>query len=257
MLEIRDLTFGYNKNKPVLNHLSLELPEGKIGVLLGKNGAGKSTLFRCLLGLTKCSGSIVFEGKDLAKMKRIDRAKTIAYVPQQIHFGDLTVYDCVMVARLAHFGLAAGSEDRRVVDQVLLDMGLYDLRNENVSRLSGGERQKVAIARALAQEAKLLVFDEPTGNLDVSNEQLFYRLIKDVAAKRNLTILVAVHNLQFALSIGDVYYMMIDGKVRYSGDAGVVNADTIRDVYGIQAKIIKINGINHVIYGGISHEQNT
>ena len=105
-------------------------------------------------------------------MKRRERALRIAYVPQHIHFGDLTVLDSVLLGRVSRFGMKAGREDYEAVEQILSDMHLLDFANRSAEALSGGEKQKIAIARARAQEPKLMVFDEPTGNLDIANEQL-------------------------------------------------------------------------------------
>ena len=154
MLEIKNLRFRYSRRGPVvLDGVDLELKDGEIGILLGKNGSGKTTLFKTILGIQKPeSGSIRFDGEDLLKMNRRERAKRIAYVPQSIHFGALSVFDTVLMGRVAYFGYKAGKEDEEAVWQILHDMRLEDYAARNVEQLSGGERQKIAIARALAQE---------------------------------------------------------------------------------------------------------
>ena len=173
MLEIERLRFRYSRHGPmVLDGVDLELNDGEIGILLGKNGSGKTTLFQTILGIRKPeSGLIRFDGEDLLKMNRWERARRIAYVPQSIQFGALSVFDTVLMGRISYFGYKAGKEDEEVVWQILRDMRLADYAARNVEQLSGGERQKIAIARALAQEPRLLVFDEPTGNLDIANER--------------------------------------------------------------------------------------
>ena len=120
MLKIDDLRFRYSKNgAPVLNGASLELKQGEIGILLGKNGSGKTTLFRNILGIEKPkSGTISFDGESLQKLSRRERARRIAYVPQHIHFGDLTVLDSVLMGRVSYFGMKAGPEDYAAVEKI-------------------------------------------------------------------------------------------------------------------------------------------
>lgn len=180
MLTVEHLTYRYSRHgAPVLRGVDLTLESGEIGILLGCNGSGKTTLFKNLLGIcTPDSGSIRFDGQELTALSRRRRAQYIAYVPQDIRFGELTVFDSVLLGRLSRFGLQAEPADRAAAARVLADMGLAPLAARSVAELSGGERQKVAIARALAQEPRLLVLDEPTGNLDVSNEHLLMREAK-------------------------------------------------------------------------------
>ena len=161
MLEIRDLRFRYSRRGPlVLDGVNLTLRAGEIGILLGRNGSGKTTLFKNILGIqTPESGSLRFDGVDLQRMNRRERARRIAYVPQSIHFGALSVYDTVLMGRVSYFGYKAGSGDCATVEAILRDMKLEDYAARNVEQLSGGERQKIAIARALAQEPRLLIFD--------------------------------------------------------------------------------------------------
>lgn len=188
MLKCENLSFRYNKGgKNVLNSASLELGQGEIGIVLGKNGSGKTTLFKNILGIAAPeSGSISFEHENLLNMSRRERARKIAYVPQDIQFGALTVFDSILMGRVAYFGLKASHEDYEAVEKIVTDMGLSDYAGRNVDELSGGERQKIAIARAMAQEPKLMVFDEPTGNLDIANEELILKEAKDWPRKKRL-----------------------------------------------------------------------
>ena len=166
MLKVENLHFRYSRTgDPVLHGTSLELKQGEIGILLGKNGSGKTTLFKNILGIEKPkSGALQFNGENLLKMKRRERSRRIAYVPQDIHFGALSVFDSILMGRVSYFGLKASHDDYLAVEKIIEDMGLTDFAHRNVDELSGGERQKIAIARAMAQEPKLMVFDEPTGN---------------------------------------------------------------------------------------------
>ena len=252
MLEIRDLHFRYGKRSPlVLDGVDLTLRGGEIGVLLGKNGSGKTTLFKNVLGIQKPeSGFIRFDGEDLLKMSRRERARRVAYVPQSIHFGALSVFDTVLMGRVSFFGVKAGAEDEEAVRRILREMRLEELAPRNVEQLSGGERQKIAIARALAQEPRLLVFDEPTGSLDIANEQLILSEARRMAREKGIGILTSLHDFDQALELGDRFFFMKDGRIRREGGPEAVTEDAIREIFDAEVRIVEIEGRKIVINGG-------
>lgn len=251
MLKCEDIRFRYGRTGPlVLNGASLELKAGEIGILLGKNGAGKTTLFKNILGIQKPSGGCVtFDGENLLKLPRRERARRIAYVPQDIQFGELSVFDSVLMGRVSYFGLKAGPEDYKAVEKILEDMGLTAYADRNVDALSGGERQKIAIARAMAQEPKLMVFDEPTGNLDIANEHLILTEAKKLTREKGIAVLSSLHDLNQALNFGDRFFFLKDGVVKYTGGKEVFQEETIEDVFGLQVRIVEIEN-QKVILGG-------
>ena len=243
MLKIENLHYSYTGKTEVLRGADLELSEGQVGILLGKNGSGKTTLFRALLGLVKPQkGTILFEGESLLKLGRVQRAKRIAYVPQDIQFGDLTVFDSVLMGRISYFGLQASKEDYEAVEKLLVDMDLLELAHRNVTELSGGEKQKIAIARAMAQQPRLMVFDEPTGNLDIANEQLIIREAKKLAKEKNIAVLSSLHDLNQALALGDRFFFMKDGVVKYSGGREIFTPEVIKDVFGADVELLEKDG---------------
>ena len=244
MLNVENLNFRYNKfSRPVLNGASLELKAGEIGILLGKNGSGKTTLFKNILGIHKPGGgSIQFDGENLLKMSRKERARRIAYVPQDIQFGALTVFDSILLGRVSYFGVKSADADYKAVEKILMDMHLEEYAFRNVDELSGGERQKIAIARAMAQEPRLMVFDEPTGNLDIANEQLIMEEAKKLAKEKNIGILSSLHDLNQALSFGDKFFFLKNGVVKYAGGREIVREDVIRDIFDIDVCIHNIDG---------------
>lgn len=251
MLRVDKLTFSYGRRSaPVLSGVSIELREGEIGIVLGKNGSGKTTLFKTLLGIcAPLGGSACLDGADLLRMSNRERAALIAYVPQDIRFGSLSVFDSVLMGRVSRFGLKAGKEDYAVVEKVLADMGLLPYASRNVELLSGGERQKAAVARALAQEPKLLILDEPTGNLDIANEQLIINEAKRLARERNISVLSSLHDLNQAMSFGDRFFFLKDGVVKYSGHTEQFTEETINDVYESNIRIIE-HEKEKIILGG-------
>jgi len=253
MLDIKNLSFRYGKRSPlILDGLNLTLKDGQTGVLLGKNGSGKTTLFKTILGFEKQeAGQIIFNGKNLDRLSRRERAEQIAYVPQDVQPGDLSVFDTVLLGRLPYFGLKASKPDEEITADILKEMGLYEFATRSTLELSGGERQKVAIARALVQEPRLLVFDEPTGNLDIANEQLILKEILRVVKKKGIGVLTSLHDLNQALSIGDVFFFIKDGKIVSAGDRSTVTEELIKDVYDAEVAIIDHKGEKIIINGGL------
>ena len=243
MLNIENLHFSYGGSTDVLRGADLELSQGEVGILLGKNGSGKTTLFKSLLGLVKPQkGSITFQGENLLKLNRLQRARRIGYVPQDIQFGALTVFDSVLMGRISYFGIRAGKEDYEAVEKLLADMGLLELAHRNVEELSGGERQKIAIARAMAQEPQMMVFDEPTGNLDIANEQLIIREAKKLAKEKNIAILASLHDLNQALALGDKFFFLKDGIVKYAGGREVFTPEVIKDIFDANVELLEKDG---------------
>ena len=244
MLKVDRLSFRYGKrSNPVLNGANLELEQGQIGILLGKNGSGKTTLFKTILGIhTPGQGDVCFNGENILKMSRRERAARIAYVPQDIQFGALTVFDSILMGRISHFGLKASHEDYVAVEKILADMGLSGYAHRNVDQLSGGERQKIAIARAMAQEPKLMVFDEPTGNLDIANEHLIMVEAKRLAREKGISILSSLHDLNQALYFGDKFFFLKEGVVKYAGGPEIVTEAVIKDIFDIDVRICQIDG---------------
>ena len=251
MLTIQGLSYRYGRRgTPVLNGVDLTLARGEIGILLGRNGSGKTTLFKNILGLcTPGSGSIRLDGQEMTSLSPRRRARYIAYVPQDIRFGELTVFDSVLLGRLSRFGLQAGAADRAAAAQVLEELGLSALSGRNVTELSGGERQKVAIARALVQEPQLLVLDEPTGNLDIANEQLLMRLAKKAAQERHIAVLSSLHDLNQALALGDRCFFLKDGVITCTVPRDGVTSGILRDALGGDLRLVEVEGERIVLHG--------
>lgn len=256
MIQVKNLSTRYARNAPeVLHDVSFGLGEGEIGILLGPNGSGKSTLIQCLLGqMKRAEGEILIGGKPVMEMRTSDRARLLAYVPQTPSFAPSTVYDAVMLGRLPYFAFAPTKEDQDIVETVLAEMSLEHLATRNVLELSGGERQRVAIARALAQQSRILLFDEPTSNLDISAETTIAEMVKALAKKKGLTVLLSMHDINLALGIGDRFLFLKDGRLVSDGDADSVNEKTIESVFGIHAKRVYVEDKTLFIYGGNGDE---
>ena len=252
MLKITGLDFRYSKKSPyVLKDFSLELGDGSIGILLGKNGLGKTTVFRNIVGVCRPrAGTITVDGEDISDMSVRERAKRVAYVEQEVKTGGMSVFDTVLLGRLPYFGVRPGRADEEAVMNVLDELGISDLASRDPQKLSGGERRKVAIARALVQEPKVLVLDEPTGNLDITGEQLIAKEAKRAAKERGITVLMSLHDLNLSAAIGDRFFMMKDGKVNVSGGQEVLTKENIDETYDADVEIGFFNNKKIILLTG-------
>ena len=243
MIKIEHLNFKYSKNGPlILNDISLNLKEGSIGIFLGKNGSGKTTLFNNILGLQKPqSGNIFIEGKDVTKFNLKEKSKIISYVPQELEFGNLTVKDTILTGRISSFNLFPSKVDKDIVNKTIGEMKLESIQNKLMSELSGGEKQKVAIARALVKNPKIIIFDEPTANLDIENELLILKEAKELSKKRKITILIAIHDLNTALNFGDEFFFFKEGKIVAQGNSDIITTKLIKEIFNVDVTIKTIN----------------
>ena len=229
MLEIKNLTFGYEADKPVLRGVNLSLGDGQVGILLGRNGAGKSTLLKIMTGVLRpASGSVLFNGQDLLSLTRRERAALVAYVPQQIDFGDLTVYQTVLTGRVSYYSIKPSKSDLDVVERVISEMDLGEVSCRNVQELSGGERQKVAIARALANKPSILFADEPTGNLDGRSGREVLSLLKYAVQTLGVTLILVTHDLHVAEQ-ADRIITIEDGRIVSDTAEKAVGSGTVAD----------------------------
>lgn len=239
MLEVKDLHFSYRHGRgEILRGLDLSLGSGQVGVLLGPNGAGKTTLFKNVLGILRpTAGEITVGGTPLSALSHRERARRISYVPQSISFGALSVFDSVLAGRVAFFGISARREDVQTVRAVLDELGLSHLADVPADELSGGERQRVAIARALAAEPQLIIFDEPTGNLDLSGEKMLLAQAEKLAHTRGIAVLCSLHTLPEAYCLGDRFFFMKDGKIRFTGGKETFTSEVINEIYSVDMTV--------------------
>lgn len=232
-LVVRDLEISYGKKTPVLSGVSFEVAAGAVTLLLGPNASGKSSVLKAMAGGLSYRGSIRLEGQELESMTRSARARALAYVPQRTELNAaLRVREVVEMARYAH--QETRFQTRAAVEQALREAGCEALAERAFPELSGGQRQQVLLARALATGAKLLLLDEPTSALDIGHTLALQAKLEDFAG-RGYTILWAMHNLHLAHRCGRYGVLMQGGKVRAQGELGaVLSAGIIREVYGVQ-----------------------
>lgn len=244
MIQVQDISYHYHNGPKILDHISFSLEKGSFLAVLGNNGAGKSTLLKCLGRILKAdSGSVLFDGQDLLSMPRQEAAKKSAFVSQTIPGTQMTVMDTVMLGRRPYMQWSFSKEDFRVAGQVMDKLQISDRMKERfLSQLSGGERQKVMLARALAQQPGLLLLDEPTSSLDIHNQYQVLRMIRDICSKDKITSVMVIHDLNLALRFCSHFLLMHEGRVFDWGDRSVLNAGALKKVYGICAKIVEIEG---------------
>jgi iron complex transport system ATP-binding protein len=242
ILSVNGIQFSY-PSRSVLQGVSFQIDRGQILAVLGVNGAGKSTLIKCLNKILRPEGGrVVLNGKDLLQMKRGDVAKRLGYVPQKNGPESLTVFDSVLLGRKPYIRWAAAESDFQVVERILRLMHLEEFTMRPVNELSGGEAQKVVIARALAQEPEILLLDEPISNLDLKNQLEVMDLIVRTVKDRRLSAILSIHDLTLALRFADFFLFLKNGRVHTFGDRSAVTPEVIHGVYGVEVILQDVQG---------------
>lgn len=250
MTEIKDLSFAYGNTK-ILKHVSFSAQKGEVVALLGNNGAGKSTLVTCLNRIRRpTSGTVRIDGENIFQMSRNALARTVAYVAQKNEMTHSTVFDCVLLGRKPYIRWSVSQEDLDLCRKIMERVGIAAYQMRYVDELSGGELQKVMLARALVGQPKLLLLDEPTSNLDPGNQYEMMALVQELAKERGITVIAVLHDLNLALRFCDKFYFLKAGEGCCYGGADMVTEDTLRRVYGIRTEIVNIRGKKNVIIEG-------
>ncbi len=247
VIEVKNLNFKY-KQDVILNDISFELKTGEILALLGANGAGKSTLLKCInkiLPLT--SGMVSLNKNNLQHMSRNSIAKKISYVPQDCIGETITVFESVLLGRKPYIKWDVTDNDMEITRKVIDDLNLGKLAMRRANELSGGELQKVAIARALAQEPYLLLLDEPTSNLDPKNQIDILKLMHKSVKGKNIASIISVHDLNMALRYADKFLMLKNRKVFAYAKREEVTSDMIKAVYDIEVILTEVDGHKLII----------
>jgi iron complex transport system ATP-binding protein len=206
--------------RPVVDRIDLEVAEGEWLALIGPNGAGKTTLLRAIARLVRFSGSIALDGRDARGMHRTELSRLLAVVPQDPSTPPwMTVAEYVLLGRTPHLGRLAkeGRRDREAAADALARLGLLEYRDRKLGTLSGGERQRVVVARALAQEARIVLLDEPTASLDIGHQQQALELLDALRAESGLTLVAAMHDLTLAAQYADRMVMLDVGRIVADG----------------------------------------
>jgi iron complex transport system ATP-binding protein len=257
IISLLNLRFAYDgDHRTVLNDLSLEIPPGAVTAILGPNGAGKTTLLHVILGLLPPrAGQVLLDGRAQVDLSRREMSRLIGLVPQAefIPF-DFSVLEYVLLGRSPYLGMLEmpGDEDYRIALEALQTLGLADLQQRAVTELSGGERQMVMLARTLAQQPRILLLDEPTSHLDLSNKGRLLRVLRQLA-ERGVTVIFTTHDPEAAISIARYLIMMRAGRTLASGLLGdVLTTDNLQTTYGTPVHLVRVDDRPVVLLDDVS-----
>jgi len=242
MIEINHLNVSYG-TRSILKDISLRVERGEIMALLGPNGSGKSTLIRALSGVIPATGSLCLAGRTLSGLDPASRARLVAVVPQMASLPPaFTVLETVLLGRTPYLNFLGqlSAKDHEIARSALAKVDALAFAERRVGELSGGEQQRVLLARALAQSTPVLLLDEPTTHLDLQHQIGLLDLVHRLARQENLTVLIALHDLNLAARYADSVALIVDGELKAQGSpAEVLRPDLLSSVYQWPVQVIQ------------------
>jgi len=247
ILRVDGVAFSYNST-PVLEDIAFAVRPGEFLAVLGNNGAGKSTLLKCINRILRPHrGAVLLDENDTHGLTRTQLARQLGYVPQRTEATRMTVYDTVLLGRKPHISWDTCCHDYDVVERVLSQLGLEDLALRYIDELSGGELQKTIIARAIAQEPRVLLLDEPTANLDLRNQLDVLETVKQVTEIEGVAVIAVMHDVNLALRYADEFLFLSHGEVYACGNKDVVTPANVSHIYGVPVDVISVNDVRLVV----------
>lgn len=239
MVEVKHISYAYSASAgKVLENIGFSVSDGECMAVLGNNGAGKSTLLKCIDRIHPVKGaSVTVDGKDVFAMSGREMARHVAFVAQNTAAVNMTVFDAVLLGRKPYIKWDATEEDRQIVMEIIERMNLEKYVLRNVSELSGGEAQKVMLARALAQQPRLLLLDEPTSNLDPRNQHEVLQTVRKIAQENNICVITVLHDLNLAIRYSDRFLFLKDAGVYACGGSEVMTPENIEAVYDMHVHL--------------------
>jgi iron complex transport system ATP-binding protein len=249
MVRAENICYTLKNGRKILDDVSFELKKGEICGIIGPNGAGKTTLMKIMAGVLKpASGSVCVGGCCVGSMKRRETAQKIAYLPQTTHAVPCSVYDSVLIGRKPYMTWNPKPEDHGMTDDVMNELGIGHMKDKCVTELSGGEFQKTLIARALVQNADVLMLDEPINHLDVRNQVEIMETAENITRSRNLATLIVLHDLNLAVRYADRILLLENGSTLYFGDKSGISEEHLTSAYKIPIAIRNIDEKSFVLY---------
>lgn len=250
-LTAEDIVFGYDTDRDILKGVGIELGGGSLVGIIGPNGSGKTTMIKCLNRILDPSqGTVLLNGHDIRGMRRIDIAKGIGYVPQnsQEDLSAPTVYEVVMMGRKPRMRWQCSAEDEDAVWDIMTELDVAHLASHGFDELSSGQTQRVLMARAIAQEAGILLLDEPTSNLDVRYQLEVMDMVSDIVRTKGIGACAIVHDLDMAMRYCDRVLLMSGGHVKAFGTPEeVITVENVSEVYGVDVAVEELHGRKRVI----------
>ena len=237
ILEVRDISFAYG-GMPVLRRISFDLDVHRITAVMGPNGSGKTTLLRCLNGiLIPESGTVLLRGAGIDSYTRRGLARRVAYVPQRSEPGRVTAFDAVLLGRRPHMSWRVEERDIRLAEAALRLLGLEGLALRHTDEMSGGEHQKVCLARAIVQQPVLMLLDEPTASLDLYNQLEILRLLRTIVDGHRMSALVTMHDLNTAFRYADRFLFLKDGGILADVGRKEITPEIVEKAYGVPVEL--------------------
>ncbi len=242
-LSVSDINFAYRSDHAILEDISFAVRPGEVLCILGANGAGKSTLLKCINRILRprC-GTVLVEGQSVFDMPQCQVARCMGYVPQKHTESQLSVYETVLMGRRPHVQWALHAQDYALVEEILHQLDLQELAMRPINSLSGGQLQKVIIARALAQSPGVLLLDEPISNLDLKNQIEVMKLVQGITHAQQLAAVITIHDLNMAMRFGDRFLFLKDKKVQAMTDRAGFSPELIQQVYDVPVSLHLCNG---------------
>ena len=248
MMEVKNISYHYHGGGEVLKDVNFTLEQGQFLAILGNNGVGKSTLLKCLNKILKAdSGELLLDGENILQMSNHQVSRRIAFVSQTVPNTQMTVHDVVMLGRRPYMKWGFTEKDHQIVHSAMDRLNLESLRGRFLNQLSGGERQKVMLARALAQQPKLLLLDEPTSSLDIHNQYQVLEIVRELCHQDGLTAVVVIHDLNLALRFCDQFLLLRQGQVYANGDYRVLTPEALKAVYQIDGRVVEVENQKMVL----------
>lgn len=241
-LRVEGMEFSYKSDK-VLDDITFHIDRGETVSLLGPNGVGKTTLMKCINRiLAPSKGAVYLDGEDLVGMDKRKISLNIGYVSQRGETSRLTVFDSVLLGRRPHIDWDVTAKDISITSRVIHLVGLDDLSMKYVDEISGGEYQLVQIARALVQQPRIILLDEPTSNLDLCNQHMIMHMVSGLVSYNEMAAIMTIHDLNLAIRHSNKFIMMKDGRIFAVGDKEIITPENIKSVYNIDSYVEYVRG---------------